>query len=281
MQGDLIFGILKCNLPEDTIDGDLKVCTLRGIHTFIKDRITQIIKCSPWGTNVQPCPSLKRKMMQFMRCRRTITTLFANRYFHPKPKVVAKCNLVSSTRLNRAKLSQLSKINVGSLSDATQWNWAATLGKAKDVACMTTNLAPIQTSQPMDTTSTLFPTSSQPPIKFTEHSKYCAICTPLGKTCPKDFPMSSDWDDEEEEDQVKDQSKDKDNDQKTPQTKPRLFTAMTLTLQPPKPSITEYFGKISSVTPIMDALEERVQMQYYCDPTKTWGPEPRYIHLKI
>ena len=33
---DLIFGILSCNLPEDTIDMDLKVCTLQGIHTFKK-----------------------------------------------------------------------------------------------------------------------------------------------------------------------------------------------------------------------------------------------------
>ena len=27
MQCDLIFGFLKCALPEDTIDVDLKVCT--------------------------------------------------------------------------------------------------------------------------------------------------------------------------------------------------------------------------------------------------------------
>ena len=31
----------------------------------------------------------------------------------------------------------------------------------------------------------------------------------------------------------------------------------TLTLKPPTPSITEYFSKMSSVTHIMDALEEK------------------------
>ena len=31
---------------------------------------------------------------------------------------------------------------------------------------------------------------------------------------------------------------------------------MTLILQPTKPSITEYFSKMSSVTPIIDAPEE-------------------------
>ena len=36
MQCDLILGILKFTLPEDTIDLDLKIHTLRGIHTFKK-----------------------------------------------------------------------------------------------------------------------------------------------------------------------------------------------------------------------------------------------------
>ena len=44
------------------------------------------------------------------------------------------------------------------------------------------------------------------------------ICTPLGKACPKEFPMSSDWDDDKEEDQVKGENNDKDNEKKTPQT---------------------------------------------------------------
>ena len=46
-QCDLIFGILRCTLPEDTIDVDQKVCTLYGIHTYKKDRSTHVIKCSP------------------------------------------------------------------------------------------------------------------------------------------------------------------------------------------------------------------------------------------
>ena len=70
--------------------------------------------------------------------------------------------------------------------------------------------------------------------------------------------MSSDWDydEEEKEDQSKREDKDKDSDKKTPQTNPRFFAEMTLTLQPPKPSITEYFGKTSNVIPIMNAWEE-------------------------
>ena len=101
MQYDLVFGILKCTLPEDTIHVDLKACTPRGIYTFRKDRRTQIMKWSPWGTEIQPYPSLK-KMVEFMRHRQTIATPLAIRSFQPRPKVVAKkCNLVPLTRQNR------------------------------------------------------------------------------------------------------------------------------------------------------------------------------------
>ena len=111
----------------------------------------------------------------------------------------------------------------------------------------------------MDMPSMLSPTSPETPIKFTEHSRYFAICTPLGKTCLKEFHMSLDWDDdEEEEDQVKGEDRDKDNVQKTAQAYFRLFAVMALAPKPPKPSITENFCKMSSVTPIMDALDTDV-----------------------
>ena len=197
---DLIFGVLNCTLPEDTIDVDLKVHMLREIHTFRKDSSMQIIKCNPWGMKVQPYPSLKKKMVKFMKCRWIIITPFTNRPFQLMPKVAAKkCNLVSLIRPNRAKLSQTRKINIEPLPEATQQNWIATLGKAKDATGATTSLAPIQTSQLMDTPSTLSPTSPKSPTKFTEHLRYCTICIPVGKICPKEFPLSSDWDNDEKD----------------------------------------------------------------------------------
>ena len=97
------------------------VHTLWGIHTYKKDRSTQVIKCSPWGTKVQPFPSLKKKMVEFMMHRQIITTPFANMFFQQRPKVAArKCSLVPLTRLNRANLLQLRKVNVGPLPEATE-----------------------------------------------------------------------------------------------------------------------------------------------------------------
>ena len=125
---------------------------------------------------------------------------FTNRSFQLRPKMIAKKhNLLPLTRLNRAKLSKPKRVNVGPLPEATQQNWSSTLGKAKDAADVTANLAPKQGSQPMDTPCILSPTSPEVSIKFTEHPRYCVICTLLGKTCLKEFPMSSDLDDDEEE----------------------------------------------------------------------------------
>ena len=41
MQCDLVYGILNCALPEDTVDVDLKVCTLKGNHMLRNDYKSQ------------------------------------------------------------------------------------------------------------------------------------------------------------------------------------------------------------------------------------------------
>ena len=76
---------------------------------------------------------------------------------------------------------------------ATQWNWLATL-KAKEVAGATTSQAPTPI-QPMETPAAQSPTSPIPP----EHTRYYATCTPLGKICPNNFPISLDWEEDDDE----------------------------------------------------------------------------------
>ena len=71
-------------------------------------------KCSLGGTEVQPIPTIKEEMMEFMRHQQTITTPFANRPVQPKPKVaVKKYKLVPLTRHNRAMFSLPIRVNVG------------------------------------------------------------------------------------------------------------------------------------------------------------------------
>ena len=75
---DLLYRYLKCGLPDDTIDMDLKVCTLKGIHTFKKDYKSQTFRCSPWRVEVQPYPNLQRKIGEFIKRRQAITTPYAS-----------------------------------------------------------------------------------------------------------------------------------------------------------------------------------------------------------
>ena len=61
MQYNLILRFLKCALPEDTIDVDLKFHTLKGIHIFKKDYKSHTSRCSPWEAGVKPYPALRKK----------------------------------------------------------------------------------------------------------------------------------------------------------------------------------------------------------------------------
>ena len=154
-----------------------------------------------WGPFL---PIIEEENGRVLWCWEIITMPFVNRPYQPKPNItVKKRNLVPLTRPNRSKLSQPRRINIRKLPKATQLDLASTIGKsltqeAKDVAWhASTSPTPVQRSQLMDTPSTPSPTSPAAPAKITEHSKYSAICTPLGKICPE-FAMSSDWDEEED-----------------------------------------------------------------------------------
>ena len=248
-QCDLVYGFLKCALLEDTIDVDLEVCTWKGIHTFRKDYKSQTTKCSPWGTKVQPYPSWKKKIVGFMYHWQAITTPFANRPYQPKPNItMKKRNLVPVTRPNRSKLSWLRKVNMRKLPKATISR--SLTQEAKDVAQhVSTSLAPIQGSQLMDTTCTPSHTSPAAPAKITKNSQYCVISTLLGKICPEEFSMSSDWDEEDDQAKAKDQ--------KQPQTNPSSFTTMTWTLQPPMSYVTKYFDSMTNKTPKVYTPKEK------------------------
>ena len=60
------FGFL-CDLPEDTIDIDFKIKTIRGIHTYKEDHDLGTNKFRPWGLHVTQFEPLKEKMAKFIR----------------------------------------------------------------------------------------------------------------------------------------------------------------------------------------------------------------------
>ena len=106
---------------------------------------------------------------------------YSKRSYKPRPKATAtkRCNLVTLTRAHR-EVSQPRKVNVGPLPEAIQKNWLTTL-RAKEVEATASSWA-LAPTQPADV-----PANQSPNSSLSLDTKYCAICTPVGKLCPNDF----------------------------------------------------------------------------------------------
>ena len=60
-QHDFVFHNFGCALPKDTIDIEVTIWTVDGIHTYKRDRTTQITLYSPWSRQVKSFPSLRKR----------------------------------------------------------------------------------------------------------------------------------------------------------------------------------------------------------------------------
>ena len=86
-------------------------------------------------------------------------------------------------------------------------------------------------------------------MKDVEDSRYCAICTPLGKDCLSKLEMSCDWNEED--------ANTKKENQEQPEANPSLFIMPIQALKPPKPYITKYLDNMSSDPPIIYIPKEK------------------------
>ena len=59
-------GHFRCILPEETIEEEVKVKTMKGIHMFRRDHTTQMISCKLWDPRLHPYPLLPRKMQPYL-----------------------------------------------------------------------------------------------------------------------------------------------------------------------------------------------------------------------
>ena len=67
---------------QKTLDMEVMVHTLKGIHTFRRDCNTQASMCSPWVMWIRPFLSLRKKMKEYIEERNNILNPFAsNREF--------------------------------------------------------------------------------------------------------------------------------------------------------------------------------------------------------
>ena len=61
---NFLHGYFRCQLHEEMVD--VKVNTMQVIHTFRRDRTSQVIKCNPWSRRLHPYPSLIQKIKTYL-----------------------------------------------------------------------------------------------------------------------------------------------------------------------------------------------------------------------
>ena len=62
---EFLFHNLCCSLPKDTVDVEVTMWTVGGIHTYRRDRTTQVASYSPWNRQLKPFPFLRKKITEY------------------------------------------------------------------------------------------------------------------------------------------------------------------------------------------------------------------------
>ena len=66
LECNFLHGFFRCHLPVETVDVEIKITSMQGIHMFRRDRTCQIIKCNPWSTQLCPHLTLIKKMKTYL-----------------------------------------------------------------------------------------------------------------------------------------------------------------------------------------------------------------------
>ena len=59
------FHNFHCALPKDMVDVEITIWMVDGIHTYRRDRTTQVTSYSPWSRQVKPFSSLRKKIVKY------------------------------------------------------------------------------------------------------------------------------------------------------------------------------------------------------------------------
>ena len=63
---NFLHGFFRCRLPVEVVDIEVKITSMQGMHIFRRDRMTQLIKCTPWSMRLCLHPTIIKKMKTFL-----------------------------------------------------------------------------------------------------------------------------------------------------------------------------------------------------------------------
>ena len=64
---NFLHGYFRCRLPVEVVDIEVKITSMQGMHIFRRDRMTQLIKCTPCSTRLHLHPTIIKKMKTFLK----------------------------------------------------------------------------------------------------------------------------------------------------------------------------------------------------------------------
>ena len=191
-----LFSYFSFNLPENTIGVKVTIHTLKGIH-LQKGCTIQISKCSPWGSEVRPFLSLRKRIRDYIEERQAIAIPF-NRSFpnrpHPspfvkQPKASPEKKRTMSTKPRKVKVRNYTPINWVGWAFPTSPKATEAMPQASSVQTQQME-APFTFTKPGTATAANTATTTavpSPPIttpsQTQQRSNCCATCTPLTLTC--------------------------------------------------------------------------------------------------
>ena len=63
---NFLHGFFRCKLPVEVVDIEVKITSMQGMHIFRRDRMTQLMKCTPWSMRLHLHPTIIKKMKTFL-----------------------------------------------------------------------------------------------------------------------------------------------------------------------------------------------------------------------
>ena len=63
---NFLHGFLRCKLPVEVVDVEVNITSMQGTHIFRRDRMAQLIKCTPWIMRLHLHPTIMKKMRSYL-----------------------------------------------------------------------------------------------------------------------------------------------------------------------------------------------------------------------
>ena len=66
LECNFLHGFFRCKLLVEVVDVEVKITSMQGMHIFRRDRMTKLIKCTPWSMRLHVHPTIIKKMKTFL-----------------------------------------------------------------------------------------------------------------------------------------------------------------------------------------------------------------------